>query len=263
MRSWGYPVVEASNLAAASNYLAGSDEERLAGLKVLLDAGVRWIFAARGGFGVTRLLDRLPLREMAERGVSFVGYSDLTALLNVMLNFKEAAPQIHAPVVTELAGRPDDAEILRNMLETGGPGDMLFSFEAENFLREGDAEGWSAGGNLSLLAALAGTKYQPDFQGSVLFLEEVKEPAYRIDRMLTQLATSGMLRGVRAVICGRMKACGEDARQAFRLRLLELLPPRVPILDMMAFGHGAGHRAIPLGVRVEVESAGGRVMWRS
>jgi len=263
MRSWGYPIVEASNLSAASNYLAGSDEDRLAGLRELLDAGVRWIFAARGGFGVTRLLDRLPLGELAERGVSFVGYSDLTALLNAMLGFEGAAAQIHAPVVTELARRSDDAARLRDLLEKGGPGDMLFSFSEENILRSGEATGKAAGGNLSMLAALAGTPYQPDLEGSVLFLEEVKEPAYRIDRMLTQLAASGMLQGVRAVICGRLKACSEDAKQTFRQRLLELLPPRVPILDMMAFGHGAGHRAIPLGVRVEVESAGGRVMWRS
>jgi len=263
LRSWGYPIVEAPNLDARKGYLAGSDEERVKGLLFLLDQGLRFIFLARGGYGLTRILDRLPWERLVDQQVSFLGYSDGTALCNSMLLHPHAALQFHGPVVSEFGARPDAVFKLRDLLENGGPGRVLFSLEAENVLRAGRATGIARGGNLSMLAAMVGTVHQPDMREAILFLEEVREPAYRIDRMLTQIAAAGMFSGVRAVVSGSLYACRKDAKQAWRDRLLEILPENIPILGMMPFGHGVEHVAFPLGSRVDLDTSCGTLVWRN
>ena len=142
-------------------------------------------------------------------------------------------------------------------------GRTLFTFGGGHVLRPGRAEGHSVGGNLAMLSSSVGTSYEPDFSGSVLFLEEVGEPPYRLDRMLTHLWGSGRLRSVKALICGSLRGCGPVRERSGRWReiVLERAPKGVPIVVDLPFGHGAVNRAFPIGARIEVDTASGEIRW--
>jgi muramoyltetrapeptide carboxypeptidase len=260
LRSWGHPVELAANLDRRAGYLAGSDDERLEGLAGLLDRGVRCLIGARGGFGVTRLLGRLPWRRLSEVEACFVGFSDLTAVLNPLA---ERFTQVHGPMVSAGLARPGNARRLLEVLEGSLHGKRLFRFGPDRVVRAGRAGGPAAGGNLTVLAALAGTPFAPDLRGRVLFLEEVAEPPYRLDRLLTQISCSASFDGVKALISGTLYGCrprGECVK-TWRDRLLELAPPGVPVVVGLPFGHGATNMAFPVGATVTVDTEQGSVEW--
>jgi muramoyltetrapeptide carboxypeptidase len=116
-----------------------------------------------------------------------------------------------------------------------------------------------------MLASLAGTDFEPRYDGSVLFLEEVDEPVYRLDRMLTHLASSGRLRRVKALICGSLRGCGPVEQRTTRWRELveELTPPDAVIVVGMPFGHGASNLAFPIGSELSVDTEAAEIRWSS
>ncbi len=262
LEGWGRPVVVAPNLTTRSGYLAGPDDERLAGLDWVLDHGVRTVMAARGGYGLTRLLGRLPWDRMISQGVRCVGFSDVTALTGPLVERGRVA-QVHGPMVASGLDDSRSAARLRALLEGELVGRTLFEFGAGEVVRDGWAEGVSKGGNLSLICSLLGTPWQPDFDGAVVFLEDVGEPAYRLDRMLTHLGASAIFRGVKALISGSLCDCPEIAERSpeWRRLLEEAAPPGVPIVTGLDFGHGTPNLAFPVGVHVTVDTGAGRVDW--
>lgn len=261
LASWGHPLLEAANLTRREGYLAGSDDARLEGLLDLLDRGVRFFVAARGGYGAARLLDRLPWAEMAEDRVRVVGFSDLTAVLNPLA---ATVTQIHGPMVAAGLSRPENAERLRRLVEDGDPeGRRLFRIPPRSVLRHGKTSASVVGGNLTLLSSLIGTPWEPDFNGKALFVEEVSEPPYRLDRLLTHLRSSASFSGVKALICGALHACrphGECVSRFSEL-LLEAAPDGVPVVLGLPFGHGAINHAFPIGARVDIDTRRGAVFW--
>ncbi|MGD8440012.1 MAG: LD-carboxypeptidase [Holophagae bacterium] len=260
LRSWSHPVELASNLRDRDGYLAGSDDARLGGLEELLDRGVRTLIAARGGYGATRLLDRLPWPRMRDERVRLIGFSDLTALLNPL---SSSAVQVHGPMAAAGLDRPGNARRLHEVLIGRLVGETLFRVPPAAVVRHGRTSGIAVGGNLSLLLSLMGTPWQPDFDDRVLFLEEVAEPPYRIDRMLTQLRGCGVLNRVSAVVCGRLHRCRPHADCTERCieRLLESTGSSTPVLVGLPFGHGAVNLAFPIGARVTVDTRRNRVLW--
>lgn len=264
LRAWGHPLVEASNLHRKDGYLAGDDAERLAGLEEVLDRGARWIVAARGGYGAARLLPRLPWRRLVEAGVRFIGFSDLTAIFNPLVS-KGGAAQVHGPMVAAgLAGAHNSKRLL-SVLRGDMVGEVLYRFPHGSVVRGGRARGRALGGNLALLTSLLGTPWEPEFDDCVLFLEEVDEPLYRLDRMLTHLGGSGKLRNVKALIGGSLHGCrpASQRSEVWRRLLLEAAPPDIPIVVGLPFGHGATNLAFPIGAAVELDTCALRVMWRS
>jgi muramoyltetrapeptide carboxypeptidase len=262
LRGWAHTVLEAPNLADRDGYLAGSDERRLEGLNWVLDRGARTIVAARGGFGVTRLLHRLPWDRMIEDHVLWVGYSDLTAVLGP-LALRGASVQVHGPMVAAGLADPVAAGRLFELLEGRLVGARLFGFDRSCVVREGQAAGWSYATNLSLLVSLVGTPWEPDLEGAVVFLEEVAEPLYRLDRMLTHLRASGIFSGVKALISGSLHDCpeiGDDPGRWPEL-LLDAGPDGVPVVIDLPFGHGPVNLAFPIGAPVEVDTRSGRIDW--
>ena len=262
LRGWGHPVIEAANLRAKDGYLAGSDSERRAGLEEVLAAGVRWVIAARGGYGATRLLPSTSLKRLRNCGVSLIGYSDVTAFLNP-LALNGGAVQIHGPMVAAGLVRPHNARRLRALLTGELSGDVLFRFPEGAVARSGRASGPALGGNLTLMTSLLGTPWEPDFNGCVLFLEEVGEPLYRLDRMLTHLRGSGKLRNVKALIGGTLRGCGPVAERSegWRRMLLESAPPGCPVVVGLPFGHGATNLAFPIGATVDIDTDRRRISW--
>ncbi len=263
LRSWGHPVVEASNvrLRGPGGYLAGTDAERIGGLMELVDGGVRVAMAARGGYGVLRLARWIPFDRLAAAGVRLIGFSDLTPVLCRLA--AAGVPQLHGPVVTSLAW---DAESTRGLadLVTGvkGAGDVLLELPRESVLRPGKASGPLLGGNLTLLAASVGTPLETPLAGSVLVLEDINEPVYRIDRLLTQLRLSGRLDGVKALIFGDLSEFGTSDRERLHELLLEAVP-HGPVVAGLPFGHGRRNVPLPLGGGVSLDTVRGMLRWEA
>jgi muramoyltetrapeptide carboxypeptidase len=262
LRDHRRPVVAASNLSATHAFLAGRDDERLNGLEEVLDGGSRVILPVRGGYGVTRILHRLPWERLADGGVSFVGYSDVTPILNHLATRTDVI-QVHGPMLADLVKDHEAAARLDAILDGELAGRALFEIPPEAVLRPGVAEGRAMGGNLCLLASLAGTPHQPDLSGSVLFLEEVNEAPYRLDRLLTQIGASGMFREVKALILGDLSGFSprrEDPGDVLAATLLRAVSG--PVVHGLPFGHGKVNHAFPIGAVVGVNTDHGEIVWR-
>lgn len=239
-------------------YLAGDDDHRL---QQLVDAltSPRWaaVWIARGGYGLTRLLERIPFGDLPRRPV--LGFSDVTALLGA-LHAAGAGPVVHAPVVHSLP--ITDAASLAHLLALldGRP---LQALDGTTWV-DGEATGWLCGGNLCLLAATCGTPWQLDARGAILVLEEIGEAPYRIDRMLRQLVEAGVFDGVRGVAVGELVGCRPPEGADWTLRdvvLDHVEPLGVPVVGDLPIGHGARNHAFPWGVRATLRD--GQLSWTS
>lgn len=258
----GYRVRTAGPWPQHGAYTAGSDEERAAAVHQMIDGGVRALIAARGGYGVMRLLPLLDWDRLAAWGGWIVGFSDITAL-HAALAKRFPVATLHGPLAVTLRRHAPSARLLGEWLAGRAPR-RLFSFGPKRVVKAGRAKGIAVGGNLSLLAALVGTAWEPQYDDSVLFLEDVNEPGYSIDRLLTQLRLSSRLGRVRAVVAGRMARCGLGEvgwRERWPRLLAEAAPEAAVIVEGLPFGHGVANVPIPFGVEVEVDSARGTVSW--
>jgi muramoyltetrapeptide carboxypeptidase len=262
LRGWGHPVIEASNLRREEAYLAGRDEDRLAGLKEVVESGARILVAARGGYGASRLLDLVDWGELEKRGICMVGFSDLTAILNPLS--RDGILQIHGPMVASGLISSHNARRLHSVLLGELRGKPLFRIPEASVVRSGCVEGLALGGNLTVLTGLIGTPWEPEFTGSVLFLEEVNEPLYRLDRMLTHLRGSGKMRNVKALIGGSLRGCrpASGRPDLWRRLLSEVAPPNAPVIVDLPFGHGAANLAFPIGATVEIDTNALQIIWK-
>ncbi len=257
----GFEVVLASNLRPGATHegralFAGSDRQRLAAFHELAaDDSVAGIVFARGGYGVTRLLERIDWPLLASRPRPYVGYSDLTPML-LGLVARTGTVAYHGPMVVDFARglRPDERTSFLDAL-AGEPGATWQLEPVVRGLSAGRPEatrGRLLGGCLSMLAATIGTGFPLDFRNSILVLEDIDEPEYRIDRLLVQLRTSRVLAGVRAVVGGHFTNC--DARDSL-IDFAEALG--VPLLVGLPAGHEAPNHTLPLGTAVRLDPAAG------
>jgi len=246
-----------------TGYLAGDDAARLADLHAALaDDEVAAVHCVRGGYGSMRLLPDIDLALLRRSRKLLIGYSDITALH--ALWFREGLPSLHAPMpASDLLspGGEADRDALFAALQRGwAAGDVLLPLPdtAPGLFHPGQAEGPLIGGNLSLVAALLGTPWAWPAQGGILFLEDVNEEPFRVDRLLTQLKLSGVLDAVAGIVLGSFsEAAAPDAvlRQT-------LLPLGKPLLSNWPSGHGTPNRPLPLGLaaRLTVSTTGsGRI----
>jgi muramoyltetrapeptide carboxypeptidase len=238
--------------------LAGTDEERAADLAWALgDPDVRAVWFARGGYGVTRILDRVDYRVLARRPRVLLGFSDLTALFAPVVR-RASVPAFYGPVVADLRrpGRFDARSLDRVLAEPASA--TTHRLPARGILVPGRARGPLIGGCLSLLQALVGTPFEPDYRNAVLFFEEIGEAAYRVDRMLTHLRTAGRLDQVAGVVVGHMVDCGPHRRGGRPLRqvLREALADLgVPVVTGLPAGHGPRTLTLPLGFTATLDTA--------
>ena len=201
LRALGFEPVPARNLGARSGLFAGTDQERVDAFHELAaDPSLTAIFFARGGHGLLRVLPLLDWQLLADHPRAYVGYSDLTPFLHqVVVRLGWVAfhgPMVAADMARGLAAA--ESELLLRAL--AGESHLELPFAAG--LRSGRAEGKLLGGCLSMIAATLGTPWQMDLAGGILFWEDVGEPPYRLDRMLTHLALSGSLAAIAGVVAG-------------------------------------------------------------
>lgn len=259
LRSWGYQPVAGQHLFARHGDLAGVDDLRLADLDWAFGSReIDAVWAARGGWGTARLLDRLP-KHVGRRARWLFGFSDLTALQSFLLD--RGLASWYAPLIADLA-RPQRfvaRDVQRALAQPQQ--ERVFRPGARGVLVSGTADGPLAGGCLAVLASLAGTPWQPRFKGSVLFLEEVHEAPYRVDRMLWQLDRSGMLRDVAGLAFGQFVECKPGrGRSSRRLRaVLKEHSQRLglPSMTGIPVGHGSKSRMLPLGFDARLDTKRG------
>jgi muramoyltetrapeptide carboxypeptidase len=252
-----------ATLFASDGFLAGPDGQRLASLvEALLDPQARAIVMGRGGHGLLRIASGLDGNLLRKHPKPIVGFSDGTVLL--ALAAKAGVAAIHGPVVTQLARLPkDDHLALFSLLESAEPRPLLAGLET---LCPGSATGPLVGGNLEVFSRLLGTPLVPDLDGAILFLEEVGERPYRIDRLLTYLELAGVFAAVSGVVVGQLVACEEPAQSrvaspvasaVVRERLGRL---RIPVVMGAEVGHGGRNQSLPYGVRVSLDAQAGTLV---
>ncbi len=263
----------ARHLVERYGYLAGKDEDRAADLNAMYaDPQVKAVFAVRGGWGCARILPYLDFATIRANPKLLIGFSDITAL-HMAFAARAGFTTIHGPNAasswpqfswdafrsiafdgsTPLLTNPQPNE--DRLVPQGG--------RVRTFGR-GRARGRLLGGNLTVLTALMGTGWLPDFTGAILFLEDVGEAPYRIDRMLTQLSLAGVLRRVAGVVFGQCTSCGAAGPSYGGFTLSQVLEQHLGALGIPAFqgaaiGHVAKQFSLPLGVRAEIDADAGSI----
>jgi muramoyltetrapeptide carboxypeptidase len=269
----GLKAKRGPNLLNRRGYFAGSDEQRAADINAMFaDREVKAIQCVRGGWGSARLLPLLDWASLAHAPKILLGYSDITALL-LSLYAKTGLVTFHGPVGVSpwnpfnvgwfkrvlLEG---EAVTFSNLKEVGE--DALTQIENRvQTIKPGTARGRLLGGNLTVLTTIIGSGYLPEWDGCILFIEDVQEAPYRIDRMLTQLKLAGILPKARAVIFGNCTKC--DPGEGFgSLTITDVLhdhlaPLGVPAWRGAMIGHIERQFTLPIGVEVEVDATAGTI----
>ncbi|MDD5306269.1 MAG: LD-carboxypeptidase [Deltaproteobacteria bacterium] len=246
-----YEVVAGDVLLSRDGYHAGNDALRLADLQAALDDPLaRAVVAARGGYGTTRILDRLDLRALAANPKWIVGCSDVTALL-VRVWTEIGLQSIHGPMAASLGrAHTDDARALFDLLEGHRPA-AVRNLEP---LCEGEVVGPMVGGNVTVLAHLVGSLPGSFARDAIVFLEDVNEAPYRLDRCLVQLLRAGALDGVAGFVLGGFEGCppGPDGVTAMQAVMRNLEPLGVPVAGAYPAAHGERNLPWLHGARVSL-----------
>lgn len=244
----GFEPTLGTNVERRELMLAGSDSERLAGLYELAEnPRLEAVFFARGGYGSTRLLPAINWRRLAKHPKAYVGYSDLTPFLNVFCR-EVGVSTLHGPMIAGDFARglgAAEQESLKHALAGGAP-----SLPLADAVGTGPVSGPLVGGCLSMLVATLGTPWAPDLDGAILFWEDVNEPLYRIDRMLTHLRLSGSLARIRGMVVGETAPSdAEDFAAGAFEQLLGSLSIEFgwPVGWGLQSGHGCPNLTLPLG----------------
>ncbi|NDU86411.1 MAG: LD-carboxypeptidase [Ferrovum sp.] len=268
----GFKVVEGRHIHARHDYFAGTDDERLSDLHQLVhDPAVDLIMAARGGYGITRLLPHLDYAAFARARKPIVGFSDITAL-HLALLAQVGLVSFAGPMAAPDFGHPhrstlhaEHFEPLLRSTEHSSPLIKLpfLAYDGAAGIRlRHRAEGLQGtlwGGNLALVSHLVGTPYMPNIDDGILFLEEVNEEPYIIERSLLQLYHAGILTRQRAILWGQFNRCEPTHASAAPYTLervveyLKTLIPTIPILQNLPFGHVSDKLTLPVGGQVRIE----------
>ena len=258
LREIGFAVRYSPTLLEKKHlYLAGQDRERAQELmEMFLDPEIKAILCARGGYGAQRIIPYLDPDVIRSHPKPLVGCSDITVLLIYLLQRCFVVP-FHGPNVATrqfVEGGGEMAHALKGALIAPAPLDKITC----TVLREGEAhreiiEGEIIGGCLSCLVTTLGTPYEPDLRGKVLFVEDVDEPPYKIDRMLTHMKSAGKLQGVKGVVFGQMPGCVTEKGLLQEVIIDVLKEVEGPLLFGFPSGHGPRNLTIPLGVLVRIQ----------
>ena len=269
LETLGFRVMHAAHLRASRGNTAGTIGQRLTDLHTLFgNREVRALWAARGGSGTAQLLPYIDYGLVVRNPKVVIGYSDLTSLL-LALYAKSGLVTFHGPVASS-GFTPFTVSQLEAILIEGSASHVMSTADehakravnephfVQRVLHSGSAEGTLLGGNLSVLTSMVGTPYLPDTGNALLFLEEISEAPYRIDRMLTQLEQSGMLSKVRGAMLGVFVKC-EPAAGDESLVLSQALTDHfaarpIPSAYGLSFGHIASQWLLPIGVRARFDA---------
>ena len=270
LQSLGLNPIYSDNIRVKKGFLAGTDAQRIDDLhRMFEDPNTKAVICARGGYGAQRLLPHLDYELIRKNPKIFVGYSDITAL-HLAISQKTGLVCFHGPN-GDSNFSPFSMDRYKTLLfENEGSytlqaGNELLrpEYKSKGYtLRPGKAKGILVGGNLTLISTLMGTPFQPDFQDRIVFLEDIGEAPYRIDRMLTQLLLSGALENAAGIALGIFHDCEADPQDPDypdSLSLDEVLKDRlgslgIPIVCGLPFGHIEDNGILPYGIEVALDA---------
>lgn len=255
LESIGLRVVFGEYAKSRHGYFAGNDYQRALDLnRFFANPDVDAIMAVRGGWGCARILPHLNVNLIKRNPKIYCGFSDNTTL-HMWLQKKCGFVSFHGP-----NGTSEWTDLTRNSLKSvlmDGDKAQYKSNSEVKTLAPGVAEGFLTGGNLTILTTSLGTEYQPDLDGALLFLEDIGEPVYKVDRMLTHLARAGILDNINGFIFGRCTDCEDPDRRFFTMEEMikqHIIPLRIPAVMGVDIGHEPDNFTIPIGVRARFDA---------
>ncbi|MEN9686480.1 MAG: hypothetical protein RLZZ28_2266 [Bacteroidota bacterium] len=264
LKEWGYEVMTGKTLGNQFHYFSGTDEERLSDLQTMLDnPKVKAILCGRGGYGMSRIIDRLDFTRFKKNPKWLIGFSDITVLhAHVYSRLKIAS--LHAPMAGAFNEEGYQNEFVQSLRKALKGTHTAYQHAAHPFNRTGKSSGELVGGNLSLLVHLIGTASAIDTKGKILFLEDVGEYIYHIDRMMVQLKRAGMLKSLSGLVIGgftEMKDTatpfGSDVFSVIRSHIAEY---SYPVCFDFPVSHEKNNYALKVGVGHELNVSGKKVV---
>ena len=252
LESYGLVVSVAEHTLCAKGRFAGSDNERIQDLQEAInDAQVKAIFCSRGGYGLARIIDKIDFSALKSAAKWIVGFSDITALHNAFSRVGVAS--IHGIMAKHITLKADGLDNLMTMLFGG---DVAYEVPAHDFNKVGEAEGELIGGNLSVLYGLRGTPFDLDYKGKILFIEDLSERLYHIDRMMQNLRLGGVFEQISGLVVGQFTDIDED--DSFDGGVYGVISEAVKGYDIpVCFNFPAGHvdnnQPLMLGAKYKLE----------
>ncbi|MBU8849817.1 MAG: LD-carboxypeptidase [Desulfobacterales bacterium] len=258
LKNLGFEIKVPEEIFKKKRYLAGNDMVRANVINQLFsDPDIDGIICARGGFGAMRILEHLNWNIIKQNPKPFIGFSDNTAILLSIID-KTGGFVIHGPNVVSFASASQKTiDSFYNTLM--GSFDKIEVMNGQ-VIKSGKCTGVLKGGNIATISHLLGTRFQPDFKNSVLFLEDIGEPAYKIDRMLTQIKMAGMFNRIQGVITGIFKNCNND--DYIEEILSEIFEEyNIPVLSGFDSGHGKVNLSLRMGVDIKMDTKPAVIQW--
>ncbi|WP_405574946.1 LD-carboxypeptidase [Winogradskyella sp. Asnod2-B02-A] len=259
LESWGLHAIVGKHVFSKANHFAGTDEERCSDLQSAMDdPKISAIWCARGGYGTVRVLDKLNYTEFKKNPKWVIGYSDITALHNQVHN--EGFQSLHALMCVSLTKNLDDIKESVSTFKTaifGHPEN--YTLKGSSYNRTGETSGELVGGNLTMLHTMLGSKESIDTSGKILFIEEIGEYKYHIDRMLQSMKRAGYFDNLNGLVVGDMSKMRKNTTlwgtSVEQLILDALADYDFPIAFNVPAGHEKDNRALVLGkiVNLKVE----------
>ena len=258
----GYQIIHTDNLRVQNGFLAGTDTQKIEDLHHMYEnPEVSAILCARGGYGATRLLEKIDYSLISAHCKPLIGYSDITAL-HLAIYKKCGIVGFHGPVGISTFN-PFSIQHFNSVIQKGKK--IKIGIDDPLVIKEGVATGKLIGGNLSLLISMIGTAHESDWSDHIVFIEEVGESTYRIDRMLTQLLAAQKFRGIKGIALGHFTRCDAqpgDPYYEFSTSLKEVFKDRlgdlgIPVMGGFPFGHEENNATLPIGVRATMDTEKG------
>jgi muramoyltetrapeptide carboxypeptidase len=212
---------------------------------------VKAIICAKGGYGSMRILDYLDFDSIKNNSKSVIGFSDNTALLTALIN-RTGQSVTHEPNTVSLVGA-DNATTASLFSALASPAENI-AVPDSYVIKEDCCTGILSGGNIATITHLIGTEYQPKFKKMILFLEDIGEPAYKIDRMLTQMKMTGLFNGIKGVVTGSFEKC-DPQEMIFEIITEVFEDMNIPILSGINSGHEETNLSLLMGVKAEMDTS--------
>lgn len=265
----GYQTILGNNVGKSRGYLAGTDAERVDDIHQMFgDKKVKAIFCLRGGYGAFRLLDKIDYKIIRNNPKIFVGFSEITALQMAFLqkaNLVTFAGPMVVPNFSKEVSTYTEENFWRMITSTKKFGEVkLPELDKLPSLNSGIAADRLVGGNLAVFVSLLGTKYLPDLKKKILFLEDISEPPYKIDRMFNQLRLNKVFKKVKGIILGSFTECIEIDKDKKTLTLQEVLEDyfrdlRIPVIHSFPHGHIKDLVTLAIGSKIKLNATKGFV----
>ena len=251
--SWGLHVIYGKHLFHQNYHFAGTDEQRCQDFQDALDnPNIKAIWCARGGYGSVRILDKLDFTKFKQHPKWIVGYSDITAFHNHIHNL--GIETLHAMMGTSMQDTLEDIEQTIETFKKALFGEELhYTIPSSKYNRKGNVSGQLVGGNIAILASMLGSESQISTDGKILFIEEIGEYKYSIDRMLQSLKRAGYFTNVAGVIVGDMTKIKKNTTpwgHTIEHLILEIVPKNIPVVFNFPAGHEPDNRALVMGRKV-------------